>query len=86
MMPKGVEHYEIKRIIGAVTVVENIAVGGKIRDVARLRRLYGRGRWRKVKGEAVVELTNGEVHTAELHWYQAHGIGKKELKVKRLLD
>lgn len=78
--------YEIKRIIGAVTVVENIAVGKSIRDVARLSRRYGRGRWRKVKGEATIELTNGEIHTAELHWYQAHGIGKKDLKVKRLLD
>ncbi len=46
----------------------------------------GAGAGGKVKGEAVVELTNGEVHTAELHWYEAHGIGKKELKVKRLLD
>ena len=78
--------YEVKRIIGRVTVVENIAVGGKIYEVARLRRLYGRGRWRKVKGIATVELTNGEVHIAELHWYEAHGIGKKMVKVKHLLD
>lgn len=78
--------YELKRIIGRVTVVENIAVGSKIRESAHLRRIYGRGRWRKVKGIATVELTNGEVHTAELHWYEAHGIGKRMMKVKRLLD
>ncbi len=78
--------HEIQRIIGPLTVVENIAVSGKIRDVDRLRRRYGKGRWRKVKGLATVELTNGEVHTAELHWYEAHGVGRKEIKVKRLLD
>lgn len=78
--------YEIRRIIGRVTVVENIAVGAKIREVARLRKKFGAGRWRKVKGVATVELTNGEVHTAELHWYEAHGIGRKLVKVKRLLD
>ncbi len=78
--------YEIRRIIGSVTVVENIAVGGRIREAERLRRLFGRGRWRKVKGVATVELTSGEAHTAELHWYEAHGIGKKLMKVKRLLD
>ena len=78
--------YEIHRIFGHVTVIGNIAIGGRIREAERLRRLYGRGRWRKVKGIATVELTNGEVHTAELHWYEAHGIGKKLMKVKRLLD
>ena len=77
---------ELQRILGPVTVVENIAVGGKIREVERLRRRYGKGRWRKVKGLASVELTNGEIHQAELHWYEAHGIGRKEIKVKRLLD
>lgn len=78
--------YELHRILGSITIIENIVVGGKIRDVARLRRRYGVGRWRKVKGVATVELTNNEVHTAELHWYEAHGIGRKEMKVKRLLD
>jgi hypothetical protein len=86
MMPKGVERYEIRRIIGRITIIENIAVGGRIRELARLRRLYGRGRWRKVKGVATVELTTDEVRRAELHWYEAHGIGKKMMKVKRLLD
>ncbi len=78
--------YNIRRIIGRITVLENIAVGGRIREVGRLRRLYGSGRWRKVKGVATIELTNGEVHTAEIHWYEAHGIGKKLMKVKSLLD
>ncbi len=78
--------YEIRRILGTITIIENIAIGGNIRDIERLRRTYGRGRWRKVKGVAAVELTNGETHTAELHWYEAHGIGRKEIKVKRLLD
>ncbi len=78
--------YEIRRVIGHITVIENIAIGSGIREAACLRRLYGRGRWRKVKGVATVELTTGEVHTAELHWYEAHSIGKKLIKVKRLLD
>lgn len=78
--------YEIRRILGTITIIENVAIGGNIRDIERLRRTYGRGRWRKVKGVAAVELTNGETHTAELHWYEAHGIGRKEIKVKRLLD
>lgn len=78
--------YEIRRIIGRVTIIEKIAVGGRIRELARLRRLYGSGRWRKVKGVASVELITGEVRMAELHWYEAHGIGKRLIKVKRLLD
>jgi hypothetical protein len=77
---------ELRRIIGRITNVENIAVGGKIREAHRLRRLYGRGRCRKMKGVAAVELTNGEVHTAELHRYEAHGVGKRLRKIKRLLD
>ncbi len=77
---------EIRRIIGRIIIIENIAVGGSIRELARLQRLFGRGRWRKVKGTASVELMTGEVHLAELHWYEAHGIGKRLMKVKRLLD
>lgn len=78
--------YEVRRIIGRIIIIENMAVGGRIRELARLRRLYGSGRWRKVKGVARVELTTGEVRMAELHWYEAHGIGKRLIKVKRLLD
>ena len=73
-------------IISGITDVETIAAGSSIRDVARLRRRYGRGRWRKMKGVARVRLRSGRVRLAELHWYEAHGIGKKEMKRKRYLD
>lgn len=74
-------------ILGAIERVETIAGGRRIRDRARLRRWYGRGRWRKKKGIALVRLSeNGEVFTAELHWYEATGIGQKELKIKRRLE
>ncbi len=73
-------------IIGEVTDIETIAVSSKIREVARLRRAYGRGRWRKLKGVARVHLGNGRIRLAELHWYEAHGIGKREMKRKRYLD
>ncbi len=73
-------------IVGEITDVETIAVGSGIREVARLRRIYGRGRWRKLKGVAQVRLSNGRIRLTELHWYEAHGIGKKEMKRKRYLD
>jgi hypothetical protein len=57
-----------------------------IRELARLRKLYGRGRWRKRKGIAQVRLPGGAIHTAERHWYEAAGIGRKEFKIKRLLE
>lgn len=63
-----------------------IAVGGRIRDIMRLRKQYGPGRWRKLKGIARVKLENGNLRTAEVHWYEAHGIGKKKMKIKRLFD
>lgn len=68
-----------------ITAVETIAVGGKIREVVRLRRVYGTGRWRKLKGVARVRLSNGRIRLAEVHWYEAHGIGKREMKRKRYL-
>jgi len=73
-------------IVGEITVVETIAVGKGIRDLKRLRRNYGKGRWRKMKGTARIRLTSGRTRLAELHWYEAHGIGKKEIKRKRYLD
>lgn len=73
-------------IVGAVIPTETIATGNAIRDIARLRKLYGVGRWRKMKGTALVRLPDGTVYNAEVHWYEAHGIGKKEIKVKRILD
>ncbi|HYP02405.1 MAG TPA: hypothetical protein VER76_19600 [Pyrinomonadaceae bacterium] len=73
-------------IIGDIRNVETIAVGGRIREVARLRKTYGKGRWRKLKGDAQIRLKNGKLRLAELHWYEAHGIGRKEIKRKRYLD
>ena len=73
-------------IVGEITVVETIAAGRGIRDLRRLRRSYGKGRWRKMKGIARIRLVTGRVRLAELHWYEAHGIGKKEIKRKRYLD
>jgi hypothetical protein len=73
-------------LIGSISDVEIIAVGSQIHDLRSLRKKYGRGRWRKLKGFGVVRLPNGSECYAELHWYEAHGIGKKEMKVKELLD
>ena len=77
---------QFRRIVSPLTVIENIAISRSIRELKRLRRLHGGRRWRKVKGSAQVELLTGEVRLAELHWYEAHVIGKKEIKIKRLLD
>ena len=74
-------------ILGSVRNVETIAAGRTIRQLRRLRRRYGQGRWRKRKGVATVRLHAGTVHTAEVHWYEAHGIGRWEPKIKfPLLD
>jgi len=73
-------------IRGNITEMETFAVGRGIRELPRLRKLYGRGRWRKRKGIADVELPNGTIRRAELHWYEASGIGKKEFKIKRFVD
>ncbi len=73
-------------IISEITRIETIAVGNRIRDIARLRRMYGQGRWRKLKGVAQIRLRNGKIRLAELHWYEAHGIGKKEVKRKHYVD
>ena len=73
-------------VLGPIGQVEVIAAGVSVRDRARLRRLYGGSRWRKMKGVARVRLHSGDVRLAELHWYEAHGIGRKEVKRKRYLD
>jgi hypothetical protein len=73
-------------LVGSLNDIEKIAVGRSIRDLPRLRRLYGKGRWRKMKGNARIRLRNGRIRLAELHWYEAHGIGKKEIKRKRYVD
>ena len=70
-------------IVGAILQLETLAVGRGIRELKRLEKMYGKGRWRKRKGVARVRLADGSVHTAEIHFYEAHGIGKKEAKIKR---
>jgi len=60
-------------IISEITDIETIAAGSGIRDILRLRRMYGRGKWRKLKGVATIKMWNGRVRLAELHWYEAHG-------------
>lgn len=73
-------------LIGKMANIEAIAVGNSIRDIARLRKMYGAGRWRKLKGIAMVRLPDGTICEAELHWYETHGIGRRELKIKALLE
>jgi len=72
-------------ILTEIEDIETIAVGDGIREIGRLKKIYGEGRWRKLKGFATVLLANGNVREAELHWYEAHGIGRKEIKIKRTL-
>ena len=72
-------------VVGPLADIETIESGRAIRELPRLRKFYGRGRWRKMKGVATIRLANGRISQAELHWYEAHGIGKKEFKIKRLL-
>jgi len=76
-------HFEI---IGSIENIETIAVGRQIREIQRLRKQFGSGRWRKLKGIADIRLTKGNIRRAEIHWYEAHGIGRKKMKIKRFLD
>ena len=69
-------------IISEITDIETIAAGNGVRDRTRLWKMYGKGRWRKLKGIASVRLTSGRIRLAEVHWYEAHGIGKREFKLK----
>jgi len=73
-------------IVGELENIEVIAYGTAIRDIKRLRKQYGPGRWRKLKGIATVRLFDGTIRKAEIHWYEAHGIGKTKIKIKRFLD
>jgi len=73
-------------IIGEIEEIATIAIGGSIRDIMRLQKQFGRGRWRKLKGFAKVRIHRGQVRKAEIHWYEAHGIGKVKMKIKRFLD
>ena len=73
------------RLLSDISNLETIATGSGIREIARLRKRYGRARWRKRKGTAEVELPGGQIVQAELHWYEATGIGRREFKIKHLL-
>ncbi len=73
-------------LVSEIEHVEVIAAGGRIRDVMRLRKQFGQRRWRKLKGVATVRLATGRICRAEVHWYEAHGVGRKKMKLKRLLD
>lgn len=73
-------------VIGEISQPQTMAIGSGIREIARLQRIYGRGRWRKRKGIARVRLDNGSLCLAEVHWYEASGIGRKEFKIKTLLE
>ena len=73
-------------IIGPIEAIETIAIANSIRDIARLRLIYGQGRWRKLKGVATIRFPDGEIYRAEIHWYEAHGIGRKDFKMKRPLE
>ncbi|MGE0392154.1 MAG: hypothetical protein AB7I25_02850 [Vicinamibacterales bacterium] len=73
-------------VLGTIEQVETIAAGPGLRVRAFLQKAYGRGRWRKLKGVATVRLLNGRVRRVELHWYEAHGIGRRDLKIKSYLD
>lgn len=73
-------------IIGEIEEIQTIAVGGRIQDIMRIRKQYGPGRWRKLKGIAKVRLQSGRICKVEVHWYEAHGIGRKKMKIKRILE
>jgi len=73
-------------IIGNIDAIKTIAIGSRIRVVAYLQKTYGPGRWRKLKGVATVKIPNGQIRRVELHWYEAHGIGRKDMKIKYYLD
>lgn len=72
-------------ILGDISQIETIATASGIHEIARLRKIYGRGRWRKRKGITQIRLADGSSHLAEIHWYEASGIGRKEFKIKELL-
>jgi hypothetical protein len=73
-------------VVGRIEQVETIAAGPSVKIRSFLRKTYGRGRWRKLKGIATVRLPNGKLRRVELHWYEAHGIGKRDIKIKDYLD
>lgn len=73
-------------VVGAVEQIETIAAGPSVKVRSFLRKTYGPGRWRKMKGVATVRLSNGQLRRVELRWYEAHGVGRRDLKIKRYVD
>jgi hypothetical protein len=73
-------------VVGQIVKIETIAVGHGIRELQNLKRFFGDANWRKLKGEATIKFHNGHTRRAELHWYEAHVIGRRKLKIKRFLD
>ena len=76
-------HFEI---LGDIENPETFAVGNGIRELKRLQKIYGKGRWRKRKGIAQIKLSNGDICQAEIHWYESSGIGKREFKIKSFME
>jgi hypothetical protein len=76
-------HFEI---LGEILWTETIAAGHSILELRRLNRVYGKTSSRKRKGIAKIRLADGAVKLAELHWYEGHGKGKKEIKIKKYLE
>lgn len=76
-------HFEI---VGEIRDIARIAAGPGVRVRALLRKAYGQGRWRKMKGDATIRLPNGQVRRVELHWYEVHGVGRRDFKIKRYID
>ena len=72
-------------ILGEIEDIETIAVGTGIQSVSFLQKMHGPGRWRKMKGNAYIRLRNGRIRYVELHWYEAHGIGRRDIKIKHYL-
>jgi hypothetical protein len=73
-------------IVTEITDIQTIVVGSGISEIKRIEKQFGHGRWRKLKGFAHVRIPSGRIRRVELHWYEAHGIGKKKIKIKRYLD
>ena len=74
------------QLVSEIIEIDLIAAGRSIRELKRLRKTYGGSRWRKLKGTASIQFSDGTIHQAEVHWYEAHGIGRKETKIKRILS
>ncbi len=74
------------KIVGSIDKIKVVASGKNIKELRRLKKVYGEGRWRKLKGNATIELENGSKYLVEIHWYEAHGIGKKEFKIKKFIN